>query len=210
MTNPHRTITAIIGIAEQLSAHLGAHMGVELALASDLLRAGSLSGGGRSSDVPDPTGTLATTLTSRGHQRDTTSSWPEFCEDAERALLILRRMQTRQAACIRQDPDTARDADATARALRCDGSVDPLCLNNAVKGGLCWKCIKRRQRAGYETSGQVSQDLLETDISQPCAPVATAVVVTGTCGRCGHTVHGSDPDDIAGQLARHHTYDCVA
>lgn len=210
MTNPHRTFTAIIGIAEQLAANLGAHIGVELALAPDVLRAASLTGGSRSSDVPDPTGTIATTLTSRGHLRDTTSSWPEFIEDAERVLVILRRMQTRQATCIRQDPAVARDADATARALRCDGSVDPLCTRNAVRAGVCWSCYQKRRRDTMRATG--TSDVVDSLSVEPSAPQTAFGVVSSdaTCGRCGASFHGTDADDLTRQLAEHHATSCAA
>lgn len=214
MTNPHRTLAAIIGVAEQLSANLGAHMGVELALAPDVLRAASYdTTGSRSSDPPDPTGTIATTLTPRT-ARTSTSSWPEFCADAEAALRVLRRMQARQAACIRHDPAVASAADALARNLRCDGTVDPLCTNNAVRAGKCWKCIKRLQRsdAPGDDRGQFPTERARTGNVQPSAFMATAVVVhhvEATCGRCGATFTGPDRATVDRLLAEHHSAGCA-
>ena len=44
----------------------------------------------------------------------------------------------------------ARILDQAAKAIRCDGSWDPTCVNNAVRKGKCWRCIKAEQRTRTE------------------------------------------------------------
>ena len=46
-------------------------------------------------------------------------------------------------------PDIA-GTESTAKAIRCTGGEgdwgDPTCTENAVRPGLCWRCLKRKQR----------------------------------------------------------------
>ena len=181
--NAPRTLTAVIGVAESIAANWAMYEQVEAGLLPSPLHGTSYDGaGGRSSTIPDPTGSLATQLTSSGHGihnlADTT--------DALNAVLTqLRWAQTRVNTLIRQHPDLARDADATVRALRCDGSVDPTCTRNAVKGGICHACIKARQRKNNGTVVDMStRSVLEpvaydTRPVEPSAPNASVY-----CSNC--------------------------
>lgn len=181
--NAPRTLTAVIGVAESIAANWAMYEQVEAGLLPSPLHGTSYDGaGGHSSTIPDPTGSLATQLTSSGHGihnlADTT--------DALNAVLTqLRWAQTRVNTLIRQHPDLARDADATVRALRCDGSVDPTCTRNAVKGGICHACIKARQRKNNGTVVDMStRSVLEpvaydTRPVEPSAPNASVY-----CSNC--------------------------
>ncbi len=181
--NAPRTLSAVIGVAESIAANWAMYEQVEAELLPSPLHGTSYDGaGGHSSTIPDPTGSLATQLTSSGHGihnlADTT--------DALNAVLTqLRWAQTRVNTLIRQHPDLARDADATVRALRCDGSVDPTCTRNAVKGGICHACIKARQRKNNGTVVDMStRSVLEpvaydTRPVEPSAPNASVY-----CSNC--------------------------
>lgn len=211
-TRPDTTLRAIIGLAEALLANLDQHHETEVALLPAELHASGSRDGGRSADHPDPTGNLAVQLVPRADRRgyDPTGReladvgrWAEFVAELDEALGHLRSAQRRQTFVLRQHPDIARDADATARALRCDGSIDPLCTNNAVKGGLCWKCIKRRQRERYRSESgdppRVHPELLEHATVEQSAATTVA-----ECGRCGWTTPAHDIDHAKLLLDEHH------
>ena len=181
--NAPRTMSAIIGVAESIAANWAMYEQVEAGLLPSPLHGTSYDGaGGHSSTIPDPTGQLATQLTSSGHGihnlADTT--------DALNAVLVqLRWAQSRVNTLIRQHPDLARDADATVRALRCDGSVDPTCTRNAVKGGICHACIKARQRhnngtvVDMSTRSVIEPVAYDTRPVEPSAPNASVY-----CSNC--------------------------
>ena len=175
--NAPRTMSAIIGVAESIAANWAMYEQVEAGLLPSPLHGTSYDGaGGHSSSVPDPTGSLATQLTASGHGihnlADTT--------DALNAVLTqLRWAQSRVNTLIRQHPDLARDADATVRALRCDGSVDPTCTRNAVRSGICWACYQRKRRGA----------------AAPNMATRPKVAATVSCP-CGWSTDGSGDDDI--------------
>lgn len=170
MSNPQRTCTAIVGLAESLEAHWSTYQATEAALAPALLNAAASAPGGRSSDYSDPTANRGTALTAElkvVDKRITVQSYPDTCYAVDQALKWLRLAQQRQATVRKQHPDVARQADATLRALRCDGSIDPLCTANAVKDGKCWKCIKRRQRESDGVVDMSTARVLETVAYEP-------------------------------------------
>lgn len=192
--NAPRTLSAVIGVAESIAANWAMYEQVEAGLLPSPLHGTSYDGaGGHSSTVPDPTGQLATQLTGSGHGihnlADTT--------DALNAVLTqLRWAQSRVNTLIRQHPDLARDADATVRALRCDGSVDPTCTRNAVKGGICHACIKARQRQNNGTVVDMStRSVLEPVACEP-RPVEPTRLPSGAitverkewCRTCGLSI----------------------
>ena len=175
--NPLRVINASIGLLESMAAHWEMYEQVEAALLPAPLRGTSYDGaGGHGSTIPDPTGELATQLTASGHGghslADTT--------DALEAILVQARWaQSRVNTRLRQHPDLARDADATVRALRCDGSVDPTCTRNAVRSGICWACYQRKRRGA----------------TAPNMATRPKVAATVSCP-CGWSTDGSGDDDI--------------
>lgn len=189
--NPLRVINASIGLLESMAAHWEMYEQVEAALLPAPLRGTSYDGaGGHGSTIPDPTGELATQLTASGHGghslADTT--------DALEAILVQARWaQSRVNTRLRQHPDLARDADATVRALRCDGSVDPTCTRNAVKGGICHACIKARQR---QNNGTV---VAATPVRM--APIADC---RGSCRFCEAVVIGADEGHVQQLLEDHY------
>lgn len=181
--NAPRTMSAIIGVAESIAANWAMYEQVEAGLLPSPLHGTSYDGaGGHSSTIPDPTGSLATQLTSSGHG---IHNLADTTDCLEAVLAQLRWAQTRVNTLIRQHPDLARDADATVRALRCDGSVDPTCTRNAVKGGICHACIKARQRKNNGTVVDMStRSVLEpvaydTRPVEPSAPNASVY-----CSNC--------------------------
>lgn len=188
--NAPRTLTAVIGVAESIAANWAMYEQVEAGLLPSPLHGTSYDGaGGHSSTIPDPTGSLATQLTSSGHGihnlADTT--------DALNAVLTqLRWAQTRVNTLIRQHPDLARDATATISALRCDGSVDPTCTRNAVRSGICWACYARKRRSVTPMSQESVVRSLASDTRpvEPSAPVSSV-----WCHSCGteYDTTGLDP-----------------
>lgn len=196
--NAPRTMSAIIGVAESIAANWAMYEQVEAGLLPSPLHGTSYDGaGGHSSTVPDPTGQLATQLTSSGHGihnlADTT--------DALNAVLTqLRWAQTRVNTLIRQHPDLARDAEATKASLVCDGTYDPLCKRASWKDGKCQQCYnndaKARQRArdrrtpvDTSTCEALASLAYDTRPVEPSAPNASVY-----CSNCvtDYPVHG-DP-----------------
>jgi len=183
MTNPTRTIEAIIGVAESIGSNWAMYATVEAALLPAPLRGTSYdSAGGHGSSIPDPTGSLATQLTSSGHGVHNLADTSE-CLDA--VLAQLRWAQSRVNALIRQHPDVARDAASTLSALRCDGSIDPTCTRNAVKGGICHACIKARQRQNNGTVVDMSTRSVVEPLAYEPRPVEPQLSHTVTCQTCG-------------------------
>lgn len=178
--NAPRTMSAIIGVAESIAANWAMYEQVEAGLLPSPLHGTSYDGaGGHSSTIPDPTGQLATQLckTEPGqihNLADTT--------DALNAVLTqLRWAQSRVNTLIRQHPDLARDADATVRALRCDGSVDPTCTRNAVRGGVCWACYQRKRRS---VTHMAQQSVVGSLASEPRPVEPSAPNASVYCSNC--------------------------
>ena len=178
--NTTRTLTAILGVAESIAANWAMYEQVEAGLLPSPLHGTSYDGaGGHSSTIPDPTGQLATLLTSSGHG---IHNLADTADCLEAVLTQLRWAQTRVNTLIRQHPDLARDADATVRALRCDGSVDPTCTRNAVRSGICWACYQRKRRSVTPMSQETVLEPVASEPRpvEPTAPSAT----TFTCMTC--------------------------
>lgn len=139
MTDPRRALLAIAELATAAAAAWPTYEQTEALLGQPTMASTPAStGGGRSSDTPDPV--LGIVLS---HQR-----YSATAETIEYALHLMRDIQRTQAHVRKQHPAHAREHDATLKAARCDGSVVEDCTNNAVRAGLCWRCIKRQQRAG--------------------------------------------------------------
>lgn len=190
MTNPTRTLSAIVGVAESIGANWSMYQQVEAALLPSPLRGTVYDGaGGHGSSTPDPTGQLATQLTASGrgvhNLADTTDA-------LDAVLAQLRWAQNRVNTLIRQHPDLAREAASTIAALRCDGSIDPTCTRNAVKGGICHACIKTRQRRVVDMSTRSVVETVAYD-TRPVEPSAPASSVW--CHSCGteYDTTGLDP-----------------
>ena len=205
--NTTRTLTAILGVAESIAANWAMYEQVEAGLLPSPLHGTSYDGaGGHSSTIPDPTGSLATQLTSTGHG---IHNLADTVDALDAVLTQLRWAQTRVNTLIRQHPDLARDADATVRALRCDGSVDPTCTRNAVKGGICWGCMKARQRQNNGTVVDMSTRSVVEPLAYEPRPVEPSApgLLSVSCMTCGldYDVTGMDP---FGWLEQHHANGC--
>jgi hypothetical protein len=142
-------MSAIIGVAESIAANWAMYEQVEAGLLPSPLHGTSYDGaGGHSSSVPDPTGSLATQLTSSGHG---IHNLADTTDCLEAVLAQLRWAQRRVQTIIRQHPDVARDIEATLAKLTCDGTYDALCKRPMWKAGKCQQCFnndaKARQRA---------------------------------------------------------------
>lgn len=110
---------------ETITRHLLADWARFVETSEDLAASGdrlSVHGG----DTPDPTvaGTYA--------RAAVTESATELLE----VRGILRRIEDRVTGVTREHPATARLVDAAKRAARCS---DPVCDDNAVKDGKCWR-----------------------------------------------------------------------
>lgn len=133
-------LRTIAQLATSLADQWATYAETEAHLAIPVMAAAG-GGHGRSTDVPDPTSHIALS-----HDR----YWETDCESIE-ALGHLRAMQRTMDNIRRHHSSIANTVDSAIRAARCSGEIDPLCVNNAVRdtgdnAGLCWKCIKRKQR----------------------------------------------------------------
>ena len=195
MTNP-RTYTAIIGIAEQLAANHIRWREIEAALTPTLLTAAVASGSHTPGHISDPTGTHATRLTPTNN--DVIDSWADAETALNTVLQTLRAVQARQTRALKQHPELAGDADATARAIRCDGSIDPLCTRNSVRKGLCWSCYQRARRdtADADTCATTKNLVKPATVDpRPETEAAPRHVATITCHTCGWQATGADNND---------------
>lgn len=146
--HPATMLRAASTLAGSLAARWTMYEEVEAWLARPLVAAAG--GGGRSTDVPDPTHDIATS-----HER-----YFELAAEVTETLGHLRALQRRMDKVLANHPHIASVIESETKAARCSGEVDPMCVNNAVRftgdsAGLCWKCIKRKQRdSGDEAVGQ--------------------------------------------------------
>lgn len=146
---PSSELEALHTISGALYHQFGAYQAVEAALAAPTLRAAGQPG--RSTDTPDPVHQIVVSM----------SDYDETCALITEALGLVRIIQSRYNRVRQHHPDIARDADATIKASRCTGKVDATCTANWVVSpnednkyaGLCWKCIKRLQRAEQAATG---------------------------------------------------------
>jgi hypothetical protein len=184
-TRQQTELTAIAQIATTLQHQWHATEAVLAAQAAPTMRAAGSSNGGRGSDVPDPTYAIVATF----------EPHDELCEAIDAALVQMRWIQAYAQRLLKQHPDTAADADAIARALRCDGSVDPTCVRNAVTTGLCWACYQRKRRARIDKS---NNDLLHMSLVE-----VGPSTVDATCGRCGKAFPASTQAEALELLAAH-------
>lgn len=145
MIHPAARLRAVAQLANALADTWTLYEQTEATLSAPVMAAAgggrSNPGGGRGSDIPDPTAGVASS-----HER-----YYRTASEIDEAMGLLRIAQDRVNHVIRHHSAIASQIDAAARALRCSGAVDPLCVNNAVResgenAGLCWKCIKRKQR----------------------------------------------------------------
>jgi hypothetical protein len=209
-TRQQTELTAIAQIATTLQHQWHATEAVLAAQAAPTMRAAGSSSGGRSSDIPDPTYAIVATFTPRD----------ELIEAISAALVQMRWIQTTTQRLLKQHPDTATQADSTARALRCDGTIDPTCTRNAVRNGLCWTCIKRTQRAEQRTIVDMSTpNVLHMPAVEVCPEVHTQAnhggsstrthttlpaQIAATCGVCGWTAAVDPAIGARAVLAQHH------
>lgn len=210
-----RTLTAILGVTETLSANWAMYAEVEAALLPSVLKGTPFDGNGRGTDVSDPTAGLATKLT--GNHDGDIGGYPDTVDALEAILRELRWVQERVHNTIRQHPTIARDHEAAQKALRCSGAIDPLCTaysvqNRGANAGLCSRCAatarKRRERQTTDSvTDRVCAVTLEAGMTTSIS-VATPVPVVGTCGLCGTKVTGATHDDVLELLAAHHANDC--
>lgn len=121
---------ACADIAAWLAHVWPAYAATEAAIAHPTIRASADPT--RSGDTPDPTHAIVASLEHHAETR----------EGLAGALAQLRWVQSRVRRVLREHPDIASEADATVRALRCSGEIDPTCTRNAVRTGLCWRCYR--------------------------------------------------------------------
>jgi 5-methylcytosine-specific restriction endonuclease McrA len=183
-------LEAIAQIAAQAAHTWNAYVSVEAALAAPTLKAAGGNGDTvHSSDVPDPTWAIVASL---GVGEIT--GIEETREAIGGALTQMRYIQRLMGAKLRQHPDVASESEAIAKALRCDGSVDPTCTRNAVRGGKCWACYQKlRRERDNGTPNVVNVSLVEVGPS----------TVDATCGRCGSVFPASTQAEALELLAAH-------
>ena len=134
-----KQLEAIAELAQALAVGWPQYESTEAALGASSIPAGG--GGVHGGDMADPV--YAAMLS---HER-----YSGNCRQISDVLMLLRDVQGSVSGVRRHQPELAREVDAARAAARCDGSVDPTCTDNAVRTieghALCWKCIKRQQRA---------------------------------------------------------------
>lgn len=135
-STPAGQLAAIAELAQAAAVAWATYEATEAALAAGAIPARGDGIAGRG-DISRPVEAIALS-----HQR-----YHDTAADVAQALTILRRVQSRMGEIRKQHPDHARSVDAAIRAARCSGEVDPLCVRNAVRDGLCWGCYQRRRRA---------------------------------------------------------------
>lgn len=133
---PNLLLTAIRELAANLGELWPDYQTVEANLARAPLAAPG--GQGRSGGThADPTAGII----------ETHLAYWDTVDNLTTALQYLRLAQRRITLVQRNHAPLARHLEQTARNLRCDGGWDPTCVNNAVRNGRCWRCIKAEQRA---------------------------------------------------------------
>lgn len=138
---PRPALRALAELANNLHELWPNYETVEANLAQSAT-ASAGSGEGRPSGThADPTLSVVTS-----HQ-----PYYDTVDHLERALLHLRDAQHRITNIQRNHAPLARILDQEAKSARCDGSWDPTCVNNAVRNGKCWRCIKAEYRARQDT-----------------------------------------------------------
>ena len=192
MNPQQRTLTAVSNIAAQLAADYPRWITATADTQPDALAATRPHNGGHGSGHSDPTAATALTWADQ-HQLD--------IDEAITALLAQTRWIANQIhhTITATQPRPASD-DADRRRALC--TADPCCANYAVRSGWCWTCIKRQQRNTPPRVDKSTPPVIET------GALGARAQTTGTCGRCGHTVHGISISDTRDLLAAHHTSVC--
>lgn len=136
---PNRTVAqleAIRDLAARMAVGWAAYEATEAALAAPTMRAAGDNT--RSGDVPDPVHAIAVSLEPHA----------ETAAEIIEALGHLIAANRRLTHVRHHHSDIARRVDAAVRAARCSGYGEwlTLCNGNAVKGGLCSRCLKARWR----------------------------------------------------------------
>lgn len=133
--DPRRALTAINELSSNLHELWIDYQTVEANLARAALSAPG--GEGRSNGVANPTAGIA----------ESHITYWDTVDNLTTALQYLRLAQRRMSVVQRDHAPIARHLEQVARNIRCDGGWDPTCVNNAVRNGRCWRCIKAEQRA---------------------------------------------------------------
>jgi hypothetical protein len=134
---PQSALRALAELARNLYELWPNYETVEANLAQSSMAAAAGGEGRPSGTYADPTLSVVVS-----HQR-----YYETTDHLEQALRHLRDAQHRITDVQRNHAPLARVLDQEAKSARCDGSWDPTCVNNAVRNGKCWRCIKAEQRA---------------------------------------------------------------
>jgi hypothetical protein len=129
-------------LALALSEDFHAYEVTEANLALPVMAAAG--GGLNSSAIPDPT--LAVILS---HER-----YFEACGMVTEAAGLLIMLRRQMVDVVKENRATHEKVAAAIRAARCSGEVDPLCADNAVRGGLCWRCLGMLRRYGLDEARQ--------------------------------------------------------
>lgn len=138
---PTSVLRAVSELAQNLHDLWPNYELVEAHLAQPTIGSSSRSDSHGAGTHADPTSSIVTS-----HQR-----YYETVDHLEAALTALRHAQHRITDVQRNHAPLARLLDQESKAARCDGSWDPTCVNNAVRNGKCWRCIKAEYRARQDT-----------------------------------------------------------
>lgn len=212
ITVPERELTAVADMASVLAHQWSAYEATCAALAPPTITAAGEPG--RSGNVPDPTAAIALGHDQYDDVRDAVHAWMEQG----------RWITARVTGIIREHHDLARDAEATLKAIRCDGTIDPTCTRNAVRRGLCWACYVRDRRQTAKADDQAchakvtsSATVCDTESTsvpvEPQFPVAGLVTAEVECLPCGQRFVASGFDERvarADALILRDRHDCPA
>lgn len=140
MNRPASRLRAIAEIARACADLWSTYEETEALLARSMIPS---SGDGRGSEIPDPTANAASS-----HEH-----FYETVDQLARPLEMVRAIERRMVDTVKHHP-RSRELDKAVARARCDGSVDPDCVDLAVVNdyrgsghALCNRCRMRLDRA---------------------------------------------------------------
>ena len=185
ISTAERQLDVVASIAARLGHRWAAITTAAVAMAPTVMRAAG-GGIGRTSDVSDPTSSIAL-----GHPH-----WDELLEAVEAWTEQGRWIEQQVGRYERETPQAIGVEKNTTRCI-----ADPLCNREAVVGnsatnkwaGHCWACIKKAQRKTLAGTGQVQDDGVETDSVRDRAYTSSSSVWCHTCTLDHAVAAGVDP-----------------
>ena len=180
ISTAERQLDVVASIAARLGHRWAAITTAAVAMAPTVMRAAG-GGIGRTSDVSDPTSSIAL-----GHPH-----WDELLEAVEAWTEQGRWIEQQVGRYERETPQAIGVEKNTTRCI-----ADPLCNREAVVGnsatnkwaGYCWRCIKNTQRRQTENvqhnADTVQESVIDTASVTPAPPGANTSSSSVWCHLC--------------------------